>query len=70
MSEGGQPFWVTCGGCKHTWAAAYLPMEAHLFAKVAKQCCPMCAGEPKNIFIAKQKDGVLLEPAASQGAGA
>lgn len=70
MSEARQPFWVKCGACSHVWTAAYLPMEARLFAKVAKQCCPMCGAGPKNVFIAKQKDGVLNEPAASShGAG-
>lgn len=56
-----QGFWVKCRACNHTWIAAYLPMEATKFAKVAKARCPMCAASPKNIFVAKQKNGVLME---------
>lgn len=71
MSDAKQPFWVRCGACQHTWAAAYLPMEAQVFAKVARASCPMCGGGARNVFIAKQKDGVLLEPAgANPGEGA
>lgn len=54
-------FWVKCSACGHTWIAAYLPMELHKFAKVAKANCPMCAAPPKKVFVAKQKDGVLME---------
>lgn len=54
-------FWVKCSACKHTWIAAYLPMELNKFAKVAKASCPMCAAPPKKVFVAKQKDGVLME---------
>lgn len=62
-AETGQPFWVKCGACKHAWIAACLPIEAEAFADVAKQCCPICGNGPKNVFIAKQKNGVLSEPA-------
>ncbi len=67
-----RPFWVECGNCRHRWAAAYLPMEVSMFAKAAKASCPMCCNGPEGIFIPKQRDGVLTEPAAtsSQGAGA
>lgn len=68
MSETKKPFWVECGKCHHRWPAAYLPMEVSLFAKAAKAFCPMCGGGPKNVFIPKQKDGVLTEPAATEGA--
>lgn len=64
MSEVGErktPFWVKCEACGHAWAAAYLPMEASDFAKCAKAHCPMCAASPKQVLIAKQKDGVLME---------
>lgn len=67
MSER-QPFWVKCGACCHIWTAAYLPMELDKFATVAKASCPMCAEPPRNVFIAKQKGGVLLEPAGSKEA--
>lgn len=66
-----KPFWVQCGKCRHQWAAAFLPMEAELFGKVAgKACCPMCGNGPKGNFVAKQHDGVLTEPTAAQGTGA
>lgn len=62
MSEERKPFWVKCGKCQHCWAAAYVPMEVALFARVAaKPRCPMCGNGPKNIFVAKQHDGVLQE---------
>jgi rubredoxin len=70
QNEGKEPFWVKCGACGHIWTAAYLPMVAEAFARAAKASCPMCAAPPKQVFIAKQKHGVLLEPAAAQGAGA
>ena len=67
-----KPFWAKCTGCQHCWPAAYLPMEIFAAAKLMKAArCPMCGKGPKGIAIAKQKDGVLTEPAAStQGAGA
>ena len=59
-----KPFWVKCGGCKHIWTGAYLPMVAETFAKIAmRQSCPMC-GARKNIFVAKQDNGKLLEQEA------
>jgi formate dehydrogenase maturation protein FdhE len=49
--EGKQPFIVHCGKCSHEWAAAYLPMEAKLFAKVTmRQHCPACGAKPIEIF--------------------
>lgn len=63
-----KPFWIKCGGCCHCWAAAYLPMEASMFGRIAmKAICPMCGNGPKNNLVAKQHDGVLREPS---GAGA
>lgn len=60
---GDKAFWVKCSNasCGHCWPAAYWPMEASLFAKVAKasKYCPRCgAGKP---FVANQEDGKLLE---------
>lgn len=63
--EAKKPFWVECRKCRHQWAAAYLPMEASLFAKAAKATCPMCGNGPNGIFVAKQEDGVLTEPSAA-----
>ena len=48
-----QPFNVKCGACKHVWTAAWLPMEASLFGKVAKAIhCPACGNGPKGIHVA------------------
>ena len=64
MSEPRKPFWVKCGACNHCWPAAYVPMELSKFAQLGKAArCPMC-GEAKQLFPAKQDDGVLQEPAA------
>lgn len=49
--EGKQPFIVHCGKCSHEWAAAFLPMNATLFAKVTKvQHCPACGAKPIEIL--------------------
>jgi hypothetical protein len=57
-----KPFWAKCT-CGHIWPVAYMPMEMMLAAKLMKRAtCPAC-GNAKNIGIAKQDDGVLLEPA-------
>ena len=61
ITQARQAFWVRCERCAHCWTAAYLPMELNKFAKVAKACCPMCAAPPKDVFIARQKHGKLLE---------
>ena len=60
--DASKAFWVKCSKCSHCWAAAYYPLEAGLFAKIAMghTRCPKC-GDPKS-FVAKQADGVLLEP--------
>lgn len=64
MSEARKPFWAKCGDCSHCWAAAYLPMEMKACAKLLmRAACPMCGG--RKVFIAKQDDGVLQEPAES-----
>lgn len=47
-AEERSPFIVHCGDCKHEWAAAYFPMEAMAFAKVAMQngkLCPRCGSK-------------------------
>jgi hypothetical protein len=62
VSEERKPFWVKCGKCSHCWAPAYAPMPLEEFAKATgRAICPMCGNGPKNIFVAKQKDGKLLE---------
>lgn len=41
-------------------------MELAQFANTVKAArCPYCGGGPKNIFVAKQKNGVLNEPLAA-----
>jgi len=48
------PFNVRCGKCGHVWTAAWLPMEASLFAKVTgKPHCPSCGNGPKAIYVAQ-----------------
>lgn len=55
-------FWAICEKCNHCWPAAYFPLEATKFAKIAKRAvCPKCGG---RALVAKQDDGVLQEPAA------
>lgn len=62
-AEAKKPFWVICSACGHCWAAAYLPMAARTFAAIVNSSAKMCqkcgAGKP---LVAKQNDGVLLEP--------
>lgn len=37
------PFNVRCEACTHVWTAAWLPMEAGLFARLtARLFCPSC----------------------------
>lgn len=59
--DASKALWAKCSKCEHTWAAAYYPMPMHEFAKIAKRhsTCPKCGGAG---LIAKQDDGVLLEP--------
>lgn len=46
---------VHCGDCSHEWAAAFLPMNLTVFAKVAKNAlCPMC-GSKKTLCGAQPK---------------
>lgn len=60
-----EPNWVKCGKCSHIWIGAYLPMEMTTFAKLLKSLrCPNCGNGPKQVFMAKQKSGKLLEPLA------
>lgn len=61
MAAQRKPFWAKCS-CGHIWPVCYLPMEMMLAAKVMKRAsCPVC-GATKEIGIAKQDDGKLLEP--------
>lgn len=47
------PFNVRCGKCSHVWTAAWLPMEASVFAKLAGRLhCPNCGNGPKQLFAA------------------
>lgn len=60
-----KPFWGRCDHCGHCWPIAWLPMEAHLAAQLMiKARCPQCGGA--KIFVARQDDGVLLEPDAEK----
>jgi hypothetical protein len=58
--EASNPFWCRCEKCSHTWIAAYTPMNATLFARIARRHsrCPKCDGRG---LVAKQDNGVLLE---------
>jgi hypothetical protein len=48
---GRTPFTVHCGECRHEWVAAWLPMKARAFARVAKGAgCPMCGASPARVF--------------------
>lgn len=58
-----QPFWAKCAGCNHCWICAYYPVELHLMGKILGGLhCPMCGADAKNIRVAKQENGKLLEP--------
>lgn len=60
MSER-KPFWGQCPTCGHRWPVFYAPIELTIAARLAKNAaCPMC-GERKEIGIAEQNDGVLVE---------
>lgn len=60
---GKRPFWAKCGACGHCWVAAYLPMEmAKAASLLGRARCPMGCDPP--VFIARQHDGELQEPAA------
>jgi Zn finger protein HypA/HybF involved in hydrogenase expression len=58
-----KPFWVKCDDCSHTWSPLSLPMEMRKAAKIMKlhNKCPNCRS--KKVFVAKQTNGVLQEPA-------
>lgn len=57
-------FWAKCSDpeCGHCWIAAYFPMEVAKFARIAMQSklCPKCGA--KKPVVAKQENGVLMEP--------
>lgn len=43
-----KPFMIHCGDCKNEWAAAYYPMEAMEFCRIASQMgknCPRCGSK-------------------------
>ena len=63
-----KPFWAKCKPCGHCWPIAYLPLEVSAVVKAGKRAtCPMCAATGKEIGIAKQDDGKLLEPTTEKG---
>lgn len=57
-----QPQWLKCLKCSHVWIGIYLPMELGKYARLMKKAfCPSCGAAAKDITLAKQKDGRLLE---------
>lgn len=59
-AEERRAFWGRCIPCGHTWAVAYMPMEARAFCRATKRaCCPMCGST--KIAVPKQDNGVLQE---------
>lgn len=61
VEDAQHPFWGKCGGCGHCWTVCYLPMDMSKAAKLmGKAACPK--GCSSKVFIAKQDNGVLLEP--------
>lgn len=64
MDERDKAFWAKClvPACGHIWAAAYYPMDASKFARIAmKATCPKCGATKDKVGIAKQDSGRLLE---------
>lgn len=61
--EASKALWGKCPSCGHCWAAAYYPLTLRSFATIAKNhsTCPKCGAAGR---LAKQRDGVLLEPSA------
>lgn len=60
-----KPLWAKCGQCEHCWPCAYLPIDLAVMGKLLKKLhCPMCAADSKDVFVAKQTNGVLEEPSA------
>lgn len=56
-------FWAKCANCSHCWPAAYYPLSAAQFAKIAgRAICPKCGGDA---MVAKQPGGKLLEESSS-----
>lgn len=60
MDEANVPFWAHCESCDVDWIAAYAPMEAAKFAKIAQahSTCLRC-GKPGT--VAKQSGGRLTD---------
>lgn len=62
---GTKPFWGRCDACGHCWPVAWLPMLLSAAAGLMQAArCPRCSGG--KVMVAKQDDGVLLEPGAEQ----
>jgi hypothetical protein len=60
------PFWAKCQPCGHIWTCAYTPMMLTAMGKLLKGLrCPMCGAGSMKITPAKQRDGMLLEPASN-----
>ena len=69
VKDKSKAFWVKCQKCAHCWAAGYYPAEAGLFAQITRKApCPKC-GDTKPI-VAKQNNGVLMEPHPDGGSDA
>lgn len=63
VTQADKPFWAKCAACSHCWPAAWFPMEAALFADIAKSArCPKCGS--RQVVVARQDDGTLLEDTA------
>lgn len=60
-----KPFWAKCEACGHCWPVAYYPMEVGRFARIVQRAaiCPMCGAEGKQVVVALQEDGRLIEKA-------
>ena len=55
-------FWVKCEPCGYCWAAAYFPIDAGMLSRVTRRLrCQICGARGRDISIAKQADGKLME---------
>jgi rubredoxin len=62
MTQQLQPFWVRCTGCQHLFAPACTPMEVGEFVRIIRRAeCPSCGVGGKQLRVAKQDSGRLLE---------
>jgi hypothetical protein len=63
---GDKPLWAKCEACGHRWPVAYYPMSMALLAKVIQDPhCPRCGESGQRVVVARQHNGVLLEPGGS-----